>query len=92
MRTAISSRTVAVIVLPVDVQHANAEEPPRAHGSVFSSAGFSRPRAAAEPDQLSRAAEVLNAGKRLAILIGQGAADAADEVIDAAELLGAGVA
>ncbi len=92
MRTAITSRTVAAIVIPVDIQHADAEEPPRAHGSVFSGAGLARPSGAPGEDQLRRAAEVLNAGRKPAILIGQGAADAADEVIEIAERLGAGVA
>src|SRR5581483_3513019 len=41
---------------------------------------------------LDRAAEVLNAGERVAMLIGQGAADAEDEVIAAADILGCGVA
>ena len=51
-------------------------------------------RAAIVPAQadLSRAAEALNAGKKVAMLVGAGALDAADEVIEAAELLGAGVA
>ena len=92
MRTAISSRTVAVIVVPVDVQHADAEDPPRSHGSVFSGAGIARARPVAEPDELRRAAEVLNAGRKVAILIGQGAAGAAEEVTAVADVLGAGVA
>jgi pyruvate dehydrogenase (quinone) len=92
MRVAISSRTVACIVVPMDVQHADAEDPERAHGSVFSSAGLGRSKLVPEDDELRRAAEVLNSGKRVAILIGQGAAGAQDEVIEVAELLGAGVA
>jgi pyruvate dehydrogenase (quinone) len=92
MRVAMSSRTVACIVVPVDVQHAGAEEPERAHGSVFSSAGLGRAKLVPEDDELRHAAEVLNAGKRPAILIGQGAAGAQQEVIEAAEVLDAGVA
>ncbi len=92
MRTAISSRTVACVIVPVDVQHAKAAEPERAHGSVFSAPVLSRPRIVPEDDELRRAADVLNAGKRVAILIGQGAAGAPDEVVETAELLGAGVA
>jgi pyruvate dehydrogenase (quinone) len=42
--------------------------------------------------ELDRAAEVLNAGEKVAILVGQGAAEAADEVVETAEMLGAGVA
>jgi pyruvate dehydrogenase (quinone) len=92
MRVAISSRTVTCVVVPVDVQHADASEPQRAHGSVFSSPGLGRSRIVPEDGELRRAAEVLNAGERVAILIGQGAAGAQDEVIEAADALGAGVA
>src|SRR3954470_194449 len=62
MRTAISTRGVACVVVPVDVQHADAGDPRRAHGSVFSSAGISPPAAVPEADELRRAADVLNAG------------------------------
>jgi pyruvate dehydrogenase (quinone) len=41
---------------------------------------------------LQRAADLLNAGKKVAMLVGAGAAGAADEVIEVAGLLGAGVA
>jgi pyruvate dehydrogenase (quinone) len=92
MRVALSSRTVACIIVPVDVQHAAAEDPERAHGSVFSSPGLSRPEIVPDEHELRRAADVLNAGSRVAILIGQGAAGAQDEVIQAADVLGAGVA
>ena len=92
MRTAITARTVAAIVIPVDVQHEEAEEPPRSHGSVFSGAGLAWPHGAPAEAQLRQAAELLNAGRRPAILIGQGASDAADEVIEVADRLGAGVA
>jgi pyruvate dehydrogenase (quinone) len=92
MRTAISSRTVACVIVPVDVQHARAEGPERAHGAVFSSAGLSRSRPVPDEEHLRRAAEVLNAGSKVAMLIGQGAAGAADEVVQVADALGAGVA
>ena len=92
MRTAISSRTVACVIVPVDVQHAKAEFPERAHGSVFSGPGASHSRVVPEDHELRRAADVLNAGKKVAILIGQGAAGAQDEVVETAEVLGAGVA
>jgi pyruvate dehydrogenase (quinone) len=59
---------------------------------VFSSAGISRVAAVPEEADLRRAAEVLNAGSKAAILIGQGAAGAADEVTEVADVLGAGVA
>ncbi|MFL5896613.1 MAG: thiamine pyrophosphate-requiring protein [Thermoleophilaceae bacterium] len=92
MRTAISSRTVACIVVPVDVQHAKAADPERSHGSVFSAAGIGATHAVPDDAELKRAAEVLNAGRKPAILIGQGAAGAQAEVIEVADALGAGVA
>jgi pyruvate dehydrogenase (quinone) len=92
MRVAISSRTVACIVVPVDVQHTDAREPERAHGSVFSAPGLGRSKLVPEDAELERAAEVLNAGRKVAILIGQGAAGAQQEVVEVADVLGAGVA
>jgi pyruvate dehydrogenase (quinone) len=92
MRTAISTRGVACLVVPVDVQHADAADPRRAHGSVFSSAGMSAVHAVPDEAGLRRAADLLNEGRRVAILIGQGAIGAEREVIEVAELVGAGVA
>ncbi|HKP90795.1 MAG TPA: thiamine pyrophosphate-requiring protein [Thermoleophilaceae bacterium] len=92
MRTAIATRGVACIVVPVDVQHADAAEPPKAHGSVFSSAAHSPPRVLPEDGELDRAARVLNEGSKVAILAGQGALNARAELEQAADLLGAGVA
>ncbi len=92
-KVALTNRTVATIILPEDVGESEAvTSPPREHGAVFSSVGWSRPRMLPDPDELATAAQVLNEGERVAILIGQGAAEAADEVVEAAELLGAGVA
>ncbi|WP_028059779.1 thiamine pyrophosphate-requiring protein [Candidatus Solirubrobacter pratensis] len=92
LRVALASRTVTAIIVPNDVQEEPYEEPPRAHGSVFSSPGYDRPRVVPAHDALQRAAEVLNAGERVAMLIGQGAKDAEREVMETAEVLGAGVA
>jgi pyruvate dehydrogenase (quinone) len=65
---------------------------PRAHGTVHSGPGYSDPAVVPGDDALRRAAGILNAGERVAILVGQGALHATDEVIEVAELLGAGVA
>jgi pyruvate dehydrogenase (quinone) len=93
VRIALDRRAVCTVIVPGDVQEEKAvESPPREHGAVFSSVGYSRPRVVPQEDDLERAAEVLNAGNKVAMLIGQGAAGAADEVVDTAELLGAGVA
>ncbi|WP_069814043.1 thiamine pyrophosphate-requiring protein [Streptomyces sp. TP-A0874] len=92
-KTALTRRGVATIIIPEDVQEAEAQpSPPKTHGAVFSSVGWSRPRMLPDEEELRRAADVLNEGERVAILIGQGAAEAPDEVMETAELLGAGVA
>ena len=59
---------------------------------MHSSPGFSRPVVVPAEADLRRAADVLNAGKKVAILVGQGALGAADQVAEIAEALGAGVA
>ncbi|MCX3063043.1 thiamine pyrophosphate-requiring protein [Streptomyces beihaiensis] len=92
-KTALTTRGVATIVIPEDVQEEEAQpSPPKSHGSVFSSVGWSRPRVLPDPDELRKAADVLNEGEKVAVLVGQGAAEAAAEVVEVAELLGAGVA
>ncbi|HEY7077751.1 MAG TPA: thiamine pyrophosphate-requiring protein [Solirubrobacteraceae bacterium] len=92
MRIAQASRSVTAVIVPEDVQEASYEEPPRMHGAVFSSLGVTQPVVRPKEEDLKRAAAVLNEGEKVAMLIGQGAARAADEVVQVAELLGAGVA
>ncbi|HKB94767.1 MAG TPA: thiamine pyrophosphate-requiring protein, partial [Gaiellaceae bacterium] len=93
IRIALDSKTVTAIILPNDVAEMDAvESPPRAHGSVYSSIGYTRPRVLPQEKDIEHAAEILNEGEKVAILIGQGARGAADEVEEVADLLGAGVA
>ncbi len=92
IRIAVAGNGVGVIVLPKDVQDEPYEEPRVQHGFTRSGVGYSRPRIVPQPRDLARAAEVLNAGDKVAILIGAGAREGADEVVRIAELLGAGVA
>lgn len=93
MRIAKAKRCVTCVVIPNDVQEMQAvEAPPRIHGSVFTGIGHTTSRKMPPTDELQRAAAVLNEGKKVAILIGAGAMDAAREVRQVAELLGAGVA
>jgi pyruvate dehydrogenase (quinone) len=80
-------------LIPEDIQEEQAQPaPPKEHGAIFSGVGWSQPRVLPDPDELRRAAEILNAGERVAMLIGQGAAKAEAEVVEVAELLGAGIA
>jgi len=92
MRIAQATRSPTCVIVPNDVQEMEYEEPPREHGAVHSSIGFSAPLVVPREEDLNRAAEILNAGERVAMLIGAGAIGAAPEVERVAELLGAGVA
>ena len=74
------------------MQRLAAEEPAHEHGAVHSGLGYSAPVIVPAPGDLARAADVLNAGRRVAMLIGAGAAGAGDEVLAVAEQLGAGIA
>jgi pyruvate dehydrogenase (quinone) len=93
LRIALDRRAVCTLIFPNDVQEAKAvPSPPRVHGSVYSSVGYTRPRVLPHERDVEHAAEILNEGEKVAILIGQGARGAAEEVEDVADLLGAGVA
>jgi len=92
-RIALAERSVTAIIIPNDVQEEEAvPQPPHKHGTVHSGPGYRRPRVLPTDADLDRAAEVLNAGERVAMLVGQGALHAGDEVAVVAEELGAGVA
>ena len=91
-RTAIGYRGVAAVVVPKDVQEKKYEEPPHAHNTLHSSVGYCEPVVVPRAADLRAAAEILNAGNRVAMLVGAGALNATEEVIAVAERLGAGVA
>lgn len=92
VRIALARRTPTVIILPNDLQGEPYENPPRAHGTLHSGIGYSAPRITPREAELDRAAEVLNAGKKVAMLVGAGALHATDEVIAVADRLSAGCA
>ncbi|WP_298090381.1 thiamine pyrophosphate-requiring protein [uncultured Sphingomonas sp.] len=92
LRVATARNGVTVLILPKDVQDMPWEEPARAHGFTRSGPGYTRPRVVPHQADLARAAAVLNEGQRIAVLIGAGARDAANEVVAMAETLGAGIA
>ena len=92
IRTALGERRVTAIILPNDLQEATYQEPARAHGTIHSGVGFSKPKTVPYDADLRRAAEVLNGGKRVAILVGAGALNATNEVIAVADRLEAGAA
>jgi pyruvate dehydrogenase (quinone) len=80
------------VIVPEDVGEMEYSDPPRSHGSVYTSVGWNRPHATPDDTLLRQAAQVLNEGSKVGILIGAGARNAASEVLEAADLLGAGVA
>ena len=92
VRIALGERRVTAIVLPNDLQDEPYQNPPRKHGTVHSGVGFTPPYTVPRDVDLRRAAEVLNAGEKVAMLVGAGALHATDEVIAVAEKLRAGVA
>jgi pyruvate dehydrogenase (quinone) len=92
IRLALARRAPSVVIIPKDVQEQAFEAPKRAHGFTRSGSGYSRPAIVPSEAELRKAANILNVGEKVAILIGAGALDAADEVIAVAEMLGAGVA
>jgi pyruvate dehydrogenase (quinone) len=93
IRTALDRRGVCTLIFPNDVVEEKAvPSPPRAHGSVYSAVGYTRPRVLPHDRDIQHAAEILNEGEKVAILIGRGARGAAPQVEEVAELLGAGVA
>lgn len=92
MRTASAKRTVTAVIIPADVQELDYSPPTHAFKMVPSSLGLGSYAPVPDPAEIERAAEVLNAGEKVAILIGQGARGARAEVERLADVLGAGVA
>jgi pyruvate dehydrogenase (quinone) len=92
IRTALDQRTVTCVILPKDVQEMDAvPKPPHIHDSLHSGIGYAVPHIIPKRPDLEAAARILNEGEKVAILIGAGALNATDEVMQIAELLGAGV-
>lgn len=93
VRIALDRRSVTCIILPSDLQRMDAvEAPPHEHGTVHSGIGRTFQSGVPDLDSLQAAADVLNRGQRVAILVGAGALHAGDELMAVAERLGAGVA
>lgn len=92
VRIAIGQRRVTALVLPNDLQEMPYAAPPHAHGTVHSGIGYSAPSVVPHAIDLERAADVLNRGRKVAMLVGAGALGASAEVAAVADVLGAGVA
>jgi pyruvate dehydrogenase (quinone) len=92
-RTALSRRAPTAIIIPSDLQTEKYTPPRHEFKQVPSSPpGLAAPTLLPDEKELARAAALLNAGSKVAILVGQGARAAAAEVVQVADVLGAGVA
>ncbi|HEY1429379.1 MAG TPA: thiamine pyrophosphate-requiring protein, partial [Candidatus Tumulicola sp.] len=93
VRTAIGMRAVTCVIVPKNVQEEKAvPEPPHEHDTAHSSTGYLAPVVVPAMDDLKRAAQILNSGERVAILIGAGTLGQSESVTAVANRLGAGVA
>jgi pyruvate dehydrogenase (quinone) len=92
VRIAHAKRTVTCVILPNDLQELPYQDPPMAHGATHTGVGYAHAPKTPDDIVLRSAADVLNSGKKVAMLVGAGALDATDEVIAVAERLRAGVA
>jgi pyruvate dehydrogenase (quinone) len=92
MRIAATRHAPTAVIVPADVQELDYSPPSHAFKMVPSSLGLPHSVPVPAPEEVRRAAEVLNAGHKVAILVGQGARSAWAEVAQVAEVLGAGVA
>ncbi|MEU4385890.1 thiamine pyrophosphate-requiring protein [Promicromonospora sp. NPDC023805] len=91
-RTALATSSPVCVIVPHDVQQAEAPAPDeQGHGIVRSSTAYAHPRTVPDEAQLRAAAELLSSGERVAVLVGQGAAGAERQVRDVVERLGAGL-
>jgi pyruvate dehydrogenase (quinone) len=92
IKSAYEERRPAVVIVPEDVAEMEYADPPREHGSVFTSVGWNQPHVVPDETLIRKAADILNAGEKVAMLIGAGARNASREVLEAADILGSGIA
>jgi pyruvate dehydrogenase (quinone) len=91
IRIAHTHRKPTVVILPADVQNLEMEEPAVEHWVSRTAVGYASTRIRPPDEELDRAAEVLNAGQRVAMMVGEGARGATAEVLEVADRLGAGL-
>ena len=92
VRVAHTRRAVTCVILPNDLQLLPYQDPPIAHGATHTGLGYAGPAKFPDEASLGVAADILNSGEKVAMLVGAGALGATDEVIAVAERLQAGVA
>jgi pyruvate dehydrogenase (quinone) len=91
VRIAKAQRCPTVVILPADVQNLQMEEPAQRHWVSRSGVGHPSTQFVPPAADLERAAAVLNEGRKIAMLVGEGALGATDELIAVAKRRGAGV-
>jgi pyruvate dehydrogenase (quinone) len=92
IRIAMSEQAPTCIIIPSDVFELKYEAPGHAFKQVPSSLGMTQARVVPDDDAVCAAADLLNAGEKVALLVGQGARGCVEELTEIAELLGAGAA
>ncbi|WP_407689579.1 thiamine pyrophosphate-requiring protein [Mycobacterium sp. HUMS_1102779] len=92
IRVAMTQRAPTALIIPADVQELEYSPPTHEFKMVPSSLGIEWPSIDPDDAGIARAAEVLNAGSKVAMLVGSGARGAHEEVAQVADLLGAGAA
>ncbi len=92
VRIAAAHKCVTAVVIPNDLQELPYQDPPMAHGATHTGVGYPGTSLLPNKESLQKAADILNAGKKVAMLVGAGCLSATDEVIAVAERLNAGVA
>ena len=92
IRTAVARRAPTALIIPADVQELPYSPPQHAFKMVPSSLGVDWPAVTPDDAAIGRAAEILNTGTKVAMLVGNGARGAEAELAEVAELLGAGAA
>ncbi|KAD4060003.1 thiamine pyrophosphate-requiring protein [Arthrobacter yangruifuii] len=90
-KKALATGTPAVVIIPHDVQQAPAPELEQEHGILNTVPVFSPARTQPAKADVRAAADLINSGERVALLVGQGARDARTQVAALAEKIGAGI-
>jgi pyruvate dehydrogenase (quinone) len=94
VKHALGRRGVAHLTIPKDIQEWTAADDKRSSANILRHSGVSPATSPPLPDaqELRRAAEVINAGKKVALLVGRGCLGAHDQVLALADLVAAPVA
>jgi pyruvate dehydrogenase (quinone) len=92
IRVAMTQRAPTALIIPADVQELDYSPPTHAFKMVPSSLGVEWPAISPDDAAIARAAQVLNEGTKVAMLVGTGAREAREELVEVADLLGAGAA